>query len=141
MRPDQIILVQTSYASIVPNAERVVADFYRRLFELDPGLRPLFQRDIRAQTHKFLIMLDLLVGDLGELDRLFPAIEALGVRHALYGVTPSHYISVRTALVAALEQELDGLWSPELQAAWASAYNLFTTIMQAAAERTAQPAA
>ena len=133
MRPEQIILVQTCYASIVPNAESVVADFYRRLFELDPALRPLFHTDMKAQTHKFVTMLDLLVGDLTQLDRLLPAIELLGIRHVENGATAAHYREVRQALLAALEHELKELWSPELQAAWASAYNLVATMMQAAA--------
>ena len=137
MTPEQIILVQTSYASIVPNAERVVADFYRRLFELDPALRPLFQREIPAQTRKFVTMLDLLVGDLSQLDRLLPAIELLGIRHAAYGATSTHYREVRRALLAALEEELKDGWSQELQGAWTSGYNLVATIMQAAAERAA----
>jgi len=41
----QKALVQTSFAQVRPIADAAAALFYRRLFELDPTLRPLFNGD------------------------------------------------------------------------------------------------
>ena len=80
-------------------------------------------------------MLDLLVADLRQLDKLVPTIEVLGVRHATYGATATNYMTIRRVLLEALQAELGELWTPELQAAWTSAYTLVATMMQAAAYR------
>ena len=41
------VLVQQTFAKVVPIANQAAALFYGRLFEMDPSLRPLFKTDLR----------------------------------------------------------------------------------------------
>ena len=43
MNTKQIALIHSSFEQLAPAAEQLAAAFYRRLFELDPTLQPLFQ--------------------------------------------------------------------------------------------------
>jgi nitric oxide dioxygenase len=77
------------------------------------------------------------VGGLDKLDTIVPAVQALGVRHAGYGVTSAHYDTVATALLWTLGQGLGDGFTPEIEAAWVVAYAVLATTMQAAARDAA----
>ncbi len=102
MTPDQISLVKSSWAQVVPIKADAAALFYGKLFELDPGLRPLFKGDMTAQGEKLMSMIDTAVRGLDNLPALVPAVRALGQRHVGYGVKPSDYDTVGRALLATL---------------------------------------
>ena len=85
MNTDTINLVQQSFAQVRPEAAGAADLFYRRLFELDPDLRPLFTSDIGEQGARLMAMIGLAVDGLDDLDALTPAVQALGVRHRGYG--------------------------------------------------------
>ena len=74
----QKALVQTSFAQVRPIADAAAALFYRRLFELDPTLRPLFKGDLKEQGSKLMDMLTLAVKGLDRPEALLPALAALG---------------------------------------------------------------
>jgi nitric oxide dioxygenase len=71
---------------------------------------------------------------------LAPVIEALGRRHAGYGVKDEHYTAVATALLWALEQSLGARFTPDVRDAWSAAYGLLASTMQGAARQEAQAA-
>ena len=48
--------------------------------------------------------------------------QALGRRHAGYGVRPEHYDTVGAALLWTLEQGLGDAFTDDVRAAWAEAY-------------------
>ncbi len=133
MTPTQIALVQQSFRKIAPSADSVAAAFYSNLFALDPGLRPLFKGDLKTQGRKLMAMLGMVVGGLERLDRLLPAIQALGARHAGYGVEAHHYDIVAAALLQTLEQGLGPAFAPPVRAAWTEAYSILADAMIAAA--------
>jgi hemoglobin-like flavoprotein len=111
-------------------AEPAAALFYARLFALDPSLRTLFKGDMVEQGRKLMTMLALVVSKLDQLDRLLPAVQALGERHAQYGVQPSDYETVAEALLWTLGQGLDEAYTPEVEAAWTAAYTTLAAAMQ-----------
>src|SRR5262245_47721824 len=106
MTPDQIARVQAAYAKIEPIHVIGGALFYRRLFELDPSLRPLFQGDMTAQSRKLMAMIELVVENLGQFEQLLPRVWALGRAHVGYGARDEHYDTVGAALVWAIRQGL-----------------------------------
>jgi hemoglobin-like flavoprotein len=132
--PEQIALVQATFARVQPIAETAAALFYERLFTLDPALRPLFHGDMREQGRKLMTMLQVVVNGLTRLEALVPAVRALGRRHVGYGVTDDHYATVGAALLWTLEQGLGAAFTPEVSGAWAAAYTLLAGVMQTAAE-------
>jgi hemoglobin-like flavoprotein len=129
MTPAQIDEVKSSFALVVPIADQAGMLFYRRLFELDPSLRPLFKGDIAEQSKKLMQMITVAVNGLDRLDSIVPAVEALGVRHVGYGVTDAHYDTVATALLWTLEQGLGDRFTPAAREAWTEAYGLLATTM------------
>ena len=133
MTPEQIQTVRTTFAAVAPIADQAGLMFYNRLFEIDPSLRPLFKGDIATQSRTLMNMIAVAVAGLDRLDTIVPAVQALGVRHAGYGVTPAHYGTVATALLWTLGQGLGDKYTPEVEAAWVAAYTLLATTMQDAA--------
>jgi hemoglobin-like flavoprotein len=126
----QKALVQTSFAQVRPIADVAAAMFYRRLFELDPTLRPLFKGDMGEQGRKLMEMIGLAVKGLDRPEALLPALAALGRRHAGYGVNESDYETVGEALLWTLEQGLGPSFTPDIRDAWAALYRFVADTMR-----------
>ena len=138
MRTSQVTLVQESWEQVLPIADTAAQLFYQRLFELDPSLRRLFtQTDMVEQRKKLMKMITVAVRGLTRLDELVPAVEALGNRHAGYGVTDAHYGTVAAALLWTLEQGLGESFTPKVRAAWMETYTILATVMQNGARQSA----
>lgn len=142
MTPDQIQMVQTSFTAVARIAEPAAALFYDRLFALDPALRPLFaQSDMAAQGRKLMAAIGQVVGALRTPERVLPALQVMGARHAGYGVKEAHYATVGAALLWTLEQGLGEAFTPAMRDAWAEAYGIVSGAMMAAAAEAAPRAA
>lgn len=142
MTPRQIDLIRASWSAVEPIADTAATLFYDQLFELDPAIRRLFRRtDMAAQRKILMQTLTVVVKSLDKLDTIVPAVQALGRRHAGYGVRSEHYESVGIALLWTLEQGLGEAFDDETREAWAAAYGTLASVMIAAADDTAQDAA
>src|SRR5688572_21864832 len=106
MTPQQIERVRQSFALVAPIADIAATLFYRRLFELDPALRPMFPPSLDEQGRKLMQMIGAAVGQLDRPKVLVPVLENLGRRHVGYGVEDRHYDTVGAALLWTLEQGL-----------------------------------
>lgn len=133
MTPQQIALVQQSFAKVEPIADTAARLFYQRLFETDPSAIPLFRGDMEQQGRRLMQMIGVAVKGLNRLDEIVSAVQALGRRHRGYGVKAAHYQSVGAALLWTLGQGLGPDFTPEVEAAWAETYGLLATVMQEAA--------
>ena len=135
MTPEQIKLVQDSFAKVAPIAPTAAELFYGKLFELDPELKPLFKGDMKEQGAKLMKMIGIAVNGLNNLDALVPAVQDLGVRHVDYGVKESHYDTVGSALLWTLGQGLGDDFTEDTKEAWTITYTTLATVMtEAAAE-------
>ena len=133
MNSEQIMLVQTSFALVLPIADTAAALFYQRLFELDPSLQRMFRGDMAEQRKKLMQMITAAVKGLDRLEQLVPVVRDLGRRHAGYGVKDEHYGTVGAALLWTLEKGLGAAFTPETKEAWAAVYGLLAFTMQRAA--------
>ena len=106
MNNDQINLVQTSFAKVVPISETAAELFYGRLFEIAPEVRPLFKGDMKDRGKKLMATLNVAVQSLTDLPKLVPVLEKLAIGHVPYGVKAEHYDKVGAALLWTLEQGL-----------------------------------
>jgi hemoglobin-like flavoprotein len=132
--PEQRALVQQTWQQVVPIADTAARVFYNRLFEIDPQLRVMFDRvEMKSQRGKLIQVLAMAVDKLDRIEELVPVIEALGRRHAAYGVSDSHYETVGAALIWTLEKGLGKAWSEEVKAAWTDVYMLLANVMRTAA--------
>jgi nitric oxide dioxygenase len=136
MTPNQIKLVQTSFAQVAPIAATAADLFYGRLFETTPQVRSMFPEDLSEQKKKLMAMLGTVVAGLNQLDTLMPAVRALGRRHGGYGITAAHSTPAGSALLWTLEKGLGEAFTPAVKDAWATAYiTLSTTMIDAANEK------
>jgi hemoglobin-like flavoprotein len=129
MTPQQIKLVQTSFAELAPNSATAADLFYDRLFELAPDVRPMFAQDLSAQKKKLIDTLAYAVDSLTEPAKLGPEIIALGERHAAYGTKVEHFTPVGAALLWALEQVLGEAFTPAVADAWENVYDELSRTM------------
>jgi nitric oxide dioxygenase len=134
MTPIDIDRIRTSWAAVEPIADTAAGLLYGRLFELDPAIERLFRRtDMPAQRKVLMQTLTVVVKSLDKLDQIVPAVQALGRRHAGYGVREEHYATVGAALLWTLERGLGDAFTPDVRDAWADAYGILATVMIEAA--------
>ena len=132
MTNEDVLLVQQSWTKVLPLHSTAAALFYRKLFALDPGMRPLFTGDMDQQGTKLLQMITVAVRGLDRLDALLPVVRDLGMRHETYGVRDEHYGTVATALLWTLEQALREEFTPEVKSAWIKTYGVLSQTMRGA---------
>jgi len=133
MTPEQVSLVQQSFAKVAPDAAKVAEIFYGRLFEIAPEVKPMFKGDMVAQGAKLMKMIATAVDGLTDLAAIVPAVQDLGRRHIAYGTKPEHYDVVGAALLWTLEQGLGPDFTDETKAAWTEVYTTLAETMKAAA--------
>jgi nitric oxide dioxygenase len=129
MTPSQIQLVQSTLPFIVAEKEQVARLFYSRLFQLDPALRDFFGDDLAQQGQKVVTMLGTLIGGLARPEQIVPILQALGQRHAEYGVKDSHYATAGSALLWTLERCLGSGFTAEMRDAWIAFYFVVSRTM------------
>jgi len=131
--PDQVKLVQESFAKVAPIADQAAEIFYDRLFEVAPAVRSLFHGDMAEQRQRLMATLAVVVNGLSNLASVLPAASALAKRHVGYGVKPEHYSVVGEALLWTLARGLGPQWTSEVAAAWTTAYATLSGYMIAEA--------
>ena len=129
MTPDQVKLVQQSFAKVAPISETAAVLFYDRLFEIARPVKAMFPADMTEQRRKLMMMLAAVVNGLGDLPSILPAASALAKRHVGYGAKAEHYPVVGTALLWTLEKGLGDGWTPDVAAAWTAAYGTLSGFM------------
>ncbi|HEY3848500.1 MAG TPA: globin family protein [Acetobacteraceae bacterium] len=137
MTPEQQDIVQTSFAKVAPIADTAAILFYEDLFRRDPRLRSLFKEDMTEQRQKLMGMLGTAVANSRQLEKVEAAVEALGRRHAGYGVKMADYDTVGAALIATLEKGLGDDFTPEVRDAWLAFYTVVAGKMLAGAASAA----
>ena len=142
MTKEQRALVRESWLRCQPTLRQAGAQFYERLFALDPAVRRLFAgTDMAAQQRKLVGMLTEIVAELDRPEALVPNVSALGRKHVHYGVRDADYETVGAALLWTIEQSLGDGFTPAVRQAWTEAYLLVATLMRRGAGRTSSAGA
>lgn len=131
-----IARIREGFRVVSEDGERLAALFYGRLFEIDPSLRTMFTGDLTAQGRKLTGALALVVHSLDRLDGILGTIQALGSRHAAYGVKEHHYTIVGEALIDTLRACLGATFDAEAVRAWTTAYGALASAMLGAGEKS-----
>jgi hemoglobin-like flavoprotein len=129
--PEQIRLVQDSFARVAPQAEAFVARFYEALFEQYPATQALFAQSRFTMTQQQLLSAFVLaIQGMDNPDKVAPVLMRLGARHVRFGVLPSYLpMFERPALVALREFSKDA-WNDELERAWQMGLRTVIRLMQ-----------
>ena len=130
MTPVQVHLIRKSFAELSRHDHVAALVFYRRLFEIDPGLRPLFTNDIEEQSRKLLDMLAVLIAMLERPLGMELELKAMGLCHVEYGVKEEHYATVGGALLDMLAEVLGAKFTPEVREAWTLLYGAVESLMK-----------
>ena len=137
MTKEQVYLVRKTFAELGRHGHVAALVFYRRLFEIDPALRPLFKHDIEEQSRKLMDMLGLLIAMLERPAGLDVELRSLGARHRDYGVKDEHYATVGQALLGMIGEVLGEQFTPEVRAAWTALYQAVQNAMKTGAAQAA----
>jgi hemoglobin-like flavoprotein len=129
MTPQQVSLVQDTFAKVAPISDQAAVMFYDRLFEIAPQVKALFPADLTEQRKKLMATLAYVVNGLGDLPSVLPAASALATRHVAYGVKAGHYEVVGEALLWTLEKGLGDAWTKDVSTAWTAAYVTLSNYM------------
>jgi hemoglobin-like flavoprotein len=130
MTQEDITKVHESFRTVESIKEQASKMFYDRLFDIDPRARALFAHsNLVEQGNKLMAALAFVVASLRQPHAMLGTLRALAVRHAGYGVTDAHYVSVGKALMWTLEEGLGEAWTPQLWAAWAEVYETVSRVM------------
>jgi hemoglobin-like flavoprotein len=117
-----------------PVRRKVAEAFYQRFFELDPGARGLFPRDMERLHLKLMDTVAALVGALDNPQMFRSIIDQIGRQHARFGVTSAHLAPFGDALLWTLERHFGPGFTPELRQAWAALYEAVRSDMLQAME-------
>jgi hemoglobin-like flavoprotein len=123
MTPKQAELIRRSFDAIWPVRSKMASLFYRRLFELAPDAQRLFPGDMERQHLKLMDMIAAIVGALDERELFQSIISHTGRQHAHFGVSPSHFVAFRDALIWGLEQQFGSAFTSEMREAWTTLYD------------------
>jgi hemoglobin-like flavoprotein len=127
--------LETSFDLVAPRSDELMDEFYARLFEVAPAVKPLFAgTDLKKQKAMLLGTLVLLRKSLRDLDAIVPKLRELGARHVAYGARPEHYPVVGEVLIGSMAKVAGDAWSSEYEAAWSEAFGVVAGAMIDGAE-------
>jgi hemoglobin-like flavoprotein len=130
MTAEQIYLLRKTFDIVERQAHVAALVFYRRLFSIDPALRPLFKHDIEEQSRKLIEMLGVAISLTTKPGALEAELRELGARHAGYGVRDEHYDTVGGAMLEMLAEVLGAEFTPGVREAWATFYSATAKAMK-----------
>ena len=98
--------LQSSLHNMLEDPDYFAKSFYDRVFELAPGVRSLFRKNMTEQGRLLTHMLGGIVYSLSRPEHLALGLQKLGESHQQYGVESAHYPVVKQALMETIDQLL-----------------------------------
>jgi class 3 adenylate cyclase/hemoglobin-like flavoprotein len=130
LKPDVVLIVQSTFERVAPRADEFARIFYDQLFELSSEIEGLFDHvNMQVQRKMLMDVLAVAVRGLDHLETLVPTLRELGRRHVGYGVRVAHYKIVGEALLWALKHFFRGDFTPEVELAWREIYGIVAKTM------------
>lgn len=122
-------MVRESFAHLHRQKDATTKLFYDRLFEIAPDVRRLFKDDLTAQRHNLMEFMAVAMATLRDPAGLSLLLRKLGRMHGGLGVEERHFNAFRTALFWTLKTSLGTAFTPALERAWASLYDIMAREM------------
>ncbi|UPG67851.1 globin domain-containing protein [Gordonia hongkongensis] len=122
-------VLQDSLSLVIDDEQKLMLDFYDRLFAEHPEVRPMFGTDLRPQATMLQEAIGAVLDHLDDAEWLGRTLGALGRRHNDLGVTPEMYGWVADALVTTMAEHGGGAWTGEMTAAWNDALGAVAGLM------------
>jgi NAD(P)H-flavin reductase/hemoglobin-like flavoprotein len=132
-------ILKESWALVEDRQDRVAAHLYARLFLNNPQLRDMFPVQMTTQRDRLLGALVSAVQAFDDPERFDGYLRSLGRDHRKFYVRPEHYGAVKEALLDALRNNSDELWTSEYEQAWNDVYDAIAAKMIAGASGDPNP--
>lgn len=110
--------LRESWELMAEGRREAAVQFLQRLFAEAPGLRPAFPADIEAAVRRVLTLLEFLVANAQESDRLVRTLRGLGRRYLDERVGRREIHAAGLAWMWALERQLGPELTPPRLIAW-----------------------
>ncbi|GAY51890.1 hypothetical protein CUMW_137770 [Citrus unshiu] len=135
---EQEALVVKSWNAMKKNSGELALKFFLRIFEIAPSAKKLFtflkDSDIPVEqnpklkphaTTVFVMTCESAVQlrKAGKVTVRESNLKDLGATHFKYGVLDEHFEVTKYALLETIKEAVPEMWSPELNNAWAEAYD------------------
>ncbi|HVF81838.1 MAG TPA: hypothetical protein VM884_07890 [Flavisolibacter sp.] len=122
MSPKQLIIIRNSWYFISNINEGIFGKFfYERLNIIAPEMRSVFQESLPYSSKKMMTMIGYAVRNIEHPEEIGYTFSHLASRYGIYVVKSLKY-AVANAFLWALEQSLGGLWTDDIEDAWAAFY-------------------
>ena len=140
----QIEIVQRTFRKLAP-IEKTFADlFFTRLFALDPDFEAVLRKEVGASSEEdwqsyggsLLGVIGTMVANLEQLDKLAPAVAAVGRINFGKALSLADFDLVGQALLWTLARGLEDDFTDEAKLAWLDAYSLLAESMAHLARRS-----
>ena len=129
--------LETSFQLLAPRGPELVDRFYAHLFSENPGVRPMFPKDMSGQKKKLLASLVLIIQNIRKTEALIEPLKEMVRRHVEYGTQPAHYPIVRDSLIGVMQDMAGSAWNQQLTEDWTAALNLVAGVMLEGAKEAA----
>lgn len=132
-------LLKASWKELVAAGDEFPLLFYAVLFDMAPEVADLFPVNMSEQRRKLLATLGRVVQSVAteDAERANEALRVLGRDHRRFGAEAEHYPVVGQALILTMAHLVPN-WSPDHEAAWATAYGSVAATMSHAAAEAAE---
>lgn len=124
--------LQKSLLRALAQGDRLLADFYARLFARGPELRSLFPADLAELRCKLRASLALLFSPATDSGTVAAELARLARLHEARGIRTEHYALAAECLVESLAA-FDAAWTSELEHDWSQALRALGSTLVAAA--------
>ncbi|KAL8137274.1 hypothetical protein V2J09_003275 [Rumex salicifolius] len=135
---EQEALVVKSWGVMKKNAGELGLKLFLKVFEIAPTAKKMFsflrdsdvpaEKNPKLKTHAMTVFIMTCesaaqLRKAGKVTVRESSLKRLGSTHFKYGVADEHFEVVRYALVEVIKEAVPEMWSPEMKAAWGTAYD------------------
>ncbi|XP_047311801.1 hemoglobin-2-like [Impatiens glandulifera] len=138
-------LVLKSYDLMKLRAGELALNFFLKIFEIAPAAKGLFSflkdsdlplhQNPKLKSHALIVFsmtckTAIQLRKAGKVTVSESTLQSLGANHFKYNVAAEHFEVVRFALLETIKEAVPEIWSPELKAAWGTAYDELATAIK-----------
>jgi len=135
LTPDQIALIEISFARVLRSKAELAGRVYERFFDLEPDVRPLFGDDLSQQRAKIMRALSFTVRAMSSDEDLARMADGLARSHRKFYLQPGQLEHMAEAILSAFGDCLGAAFTPAMQDSWQAAFGRFLPMIAAAQRR------
>lgn len=126
-----IEIIKSTVPALKEHGVEITKTFYKRMFENNPEVMPLFNMDRQAsgEQPKALAMTILAAAqNVDNLEAIMPVVNKIGERHCDCNIKPEHYPIVGKNLLIAIKEVLGDAATDEVIEAWGKTYGVIAEV-------------